>query len=77
MGLAQGTRLLAFSEAVTVLSSLRLGVSEGLLGQFSLQQINEVYIAAQDAHVDMKSGRDCDELTRNAERAELFRARFA
>jgi protein arginine kinase len=77
LGVARHARLLASAEADSLLSSLRLGVSGGMLDQFSLQQINEVFIASQDAHIEMRSGRTCDELQLNAERADLFRARFA
>lgn len=77
LGLARGARLLEFPEAISVFSSLRLGVSMGLLDTFSLRQINEVFVASQNAHLEMKCGHECDELTLNAERAELFRSRFA
>lgn len=77
LGVAQHARLLASNEANSLLSSLRLGVSSGLLDQFSLQRINEVLITSQDAHIEMKSGHACDELQLSAERADLFRARFA
>ena len=77
LGLARGARLLAFHEANSVLSSLRLGVSSGLLEPFSLHQINDVLISSQDAHIEMKRGHECDELTLSAERADLFRSRFA
>lgn len=77
LGLARGARFLAFHEAYSVLSSLRLGVSSGLLEQFSMYQINDVLIGSQNAHIEMKAGHECDELTLSAERADLFRSRFA
>ena len=77
LGLARGARLLAFHEASSVLSSLRLGVSSGLLEQFSLHQINDVLVTFQNAHIEMKRGHECDELALSAERADLFRSRFA
>lgn len=76
LGLARGARLLAFEEALSVLSSLRLGVSSGHLDQYTLQVINEVFLASQNAHIEMKYGQDCDELTLSAERADVFRSRF-
>jgi hypothetical protein len=48
-----------------------------MLDHFSLQHINEVFIASQNAHIEMKSGHPCDELQLSAGRADLFRARFA
>lgn len=77
LGIARNARLLASNEADSLLSSLRLGVSSGLLDQFSLQQINDVFIASQNAHIEMKCGHSCDEFQLSAERADLFRARFA
>lgn len=77
LGLARGARLLAFGEALTVLSSLRLGVSNHLLDQFSLQHVNDVFMGSQNAHIEMKRGHDCDELTLSSERADLFRGCFA
>lgn len=77
LGQARGVRLVAFHEANSILSSLRLGVSSGLLDQFSLRRINGVWVASQNAHIEMKCGHDCDELTLSAERADLFRSRFA
>jgi protein arginine kinase len=77
LGIARHARLLATAEANSLLSSLRLGVSAGLLDQFSLPQINDVFIASQNAHLETKSGRGCDELQFSVERADLFRARFA
>ncbi len=77
LGISRHARLLASAEANSLLSSLRLGVSVGLLDQFSLHQINEVFIASQNAHLEMKCGHACDELQLSVERADLFRARFA
>lgn len=77
LGMARGARLLAFNEALSVLSSLRLGVSLGKLDQLSLRDLNEVFVASQSAHLQMKYGHDCDELTLSSERADLLRARFS
>jgi protein arginine kinase len=77
LGTARGARLLALDEALSVLSSLRLGVSQGMLEQFSIQRLNDVFLGCQNAHIEMKRGHECDELTLNIERADLFRARFA
>ncbi len=77
LGIARHARLLATAEADSLLSSLRLGVSAGLLDQFSLQQINDVFVVSQNAHIEVKCGHGCDEYQFNVERADLFRARFA
>lgn len=77
LGTARGARLLALDEALSVLSSLRLGASQGMLEQFSVPRLNEAFLVCQNAHIEMKRGHECDELTLNIERADLFRARFA
>lgn len=77
LGLARGARFLAFSEALAVLSSLRLGVSNGVLDQYSHHHLNGVYMASQDAHIETKLGHECDGTTLDIERADLFRSRFS
>ena len=77
LGVARNARLLAFAEGLRVLSSLRLGLANGLLDQLSYPDISDTFIASQDAHLSLKSGRSVDELTLNASRADLFRSRFA
>jgi protein arginine kinase len=76
LGISRYARLLASAESNSLLSSLRLGVAAGLLDQFPLHRINEVFIASQNAHLEMKCGHACDELQLSVERADLFRARF-
>ncbi len=77
LGIARGARLLEFREALSVWSSLRLGVACGMLDAFTLQSLNEVLLFCQQAHLEMRHGQPCDEGTLNAERADLFRARFS
>lgn len=76
VGTAKSARLLAFGESLSVLSSLRMGVAQGLLNQYSLSLLSNVFMESQNAHIEMRCGRSCDELTLNAERADLFKARF-
>jgi protein arginine kinase len=76
LGVARGARLLDLEEALGVLSSLRLGAVHGLVDAISLKSLNELLLAAQPGHIQMKLGRDCDALTLSFERADLFRAQF-
>lgn len=76
LGVARGARLLDLEEALGVLSSLRLGVVHQLVDAVSLKSLNELMLAAQPGHIQMKLGRDCDALTLSLERADLFRAQF-
>lgn len=77
LGIARGARLLEFREALSVWSSLRLGVSRGMMDSHSLPSLNEVLLMCQPAHLEMRHGQANDEAALNAERAELFRARFS
>lgn len=76
LGVARGARLLELEEALGVLSSLRLGVIHQLVDEVTLKSLNELLLAAQPGHIQMKLGRNCDALTLSFERADLFRARF-
>jgi protein arginine kinase len=76
VGLAGGARLLNFSEGVGCISSLRLGVSTGLLQGHTLHQLNDLLLAGQGAHLEMSAGVDCDSYRLSVERADLFRSRF-
>lgn len=76
LGVARSARLLGFSEALALLSSIRLGVDTGLLKGYSLQWLNELLFASQSAHLRMKADREANEWALNIQRADLFRARF-
>lgn len=77
LALAQKARLLAFDEGIEVLSSLRLGVSTGLLDTMPLRLLNETLMASQQAHLELQSGHPCDETQSKLLRAELFRENFS
>jgi protein arginine kinase len=75
--IVHAVRLLEFDEAAGLLSSLRMGLTLGLLDSFTVRQLNETLIACQRGHLEAKTAQPCDDLTLSAERAELFRARFS
>lgn len=76
LGVARHARLLGFTEALNVLSSIRLGLDTGIVPGFGLDGLNELLLALQSAHIKARIGRDCDEWTLSIERAGLFRAHF-
>lgn len=75
-GVARNARLLDYGEAVAVLSSLRLGAAMGLTDD-TVAKIDELLIASQSGHLQLQAGRECDDVTLNSARADLFRSRFA
>ena len=77
IGLSQSARLLAFNEGVGVLSSIRLGIANGLLKNLSLKTVNQIFMNAHDAHLRINCGEPCDEIQCNTLRAELFAKQFA
>ncbi|MEA3364434.1 MAG: hypothetical protein U9Q79_02230, partial [Candidatus Hydrogenedentes bacterium] len=81
-GLARGAHLLEFSEGLSILSSLRLGLAMDQLKDLSYKdlsykQLNNALYASQPAHLAMRVGQECDELTLSMERADLFRRLFS
>ena len=77
IGLSQSARLLAFDEGVGVLSSIRLGIANGLLKDVSLKTVNETYMNSHDAHLRLNFGEPCDDIQCSVLRAELFSRQFA
>lgn len=77
LGIARGAKLLEYDEALSLLSSLRLGLALDLVNGFTVQQLNQMAVAAQRAHIEAKKSHDCDDLTLSVERSDMFRARFA
>lgn len=75
-GLAAGVHVLSFSEALSILSSLRMGVPLGLVPGHGIQAMNEVLLATQGAHLEVAKGAPCDLFELSRARAALFRARF-
>lgn len=76
VGIARHARLMEFDEGLAVLSALRLGVETGLLDSLSAAKLNDVLMYSQNAHIEMKLGRECDDVTLIMERAELFNTSF-
>lgn len=75
-GVAAGARLLSFGEGLDLLSSIRLGLAAGLVHEHPVQELNELLLRSQRAHLELAAGHECDELALTVERANLFRSRF-
>jgi len=79
VGIAENARVVGFTEAVGLWSSLRLGIETGLLSGHSFQDLDELLFASQAGHARMRRESDSadDEWMLDIERADLLRARFA
>lgn len=56
-------------ETMDLLSSVRLGVNLGLIGEVDVATINQLFLHTQPAHLQKLRGRDLDTAERNEERA--------
>ncbi len=77
LGSARGARLLEMDEGLDILSSLRLGLSTKHLEGFRYKLLNELFVESQPAHLELRRGAECDEVTLSVERANLFRTRLS
>lgn len=78
--LAARARLIPFEESFALLSSLRLGVSLGLVSGTTMADLNSSLIHSQGAHVEQQlpPGADVlDDLNLKRMRARQFKARFS
>lgn len=75
-GVAGGARLLEFSEALELLSALRLGADTRQLLDITPNQLNELMLTAQGAHLALTGGHEDSPLTLSMYRADLFRGVF-
>jgi protein arginine kinase len=56
-----------------LLSSVRMGINLGLIGNLEIQTINKLFIHTQPAHLQKLSGIELDSSDRNIERASYLR----
>ena len=75
-GILKHARVLNSGEVMNLLSALRLGVSLRLIDKISLQQINELLIITQPAHLQKYYEQEMDNNERDIVRAGLVRERL-
>jgi len=84
LGIARGAHLLSFEEAISLVSTLRFGLTADLLQGYDLPLLNELAIGARPGHISLRCDHACDgpmgsvqdEIIQQATRADLFRARL-
>jgi protein arginine kinase len=68
--------MMTSEETMDLLSSIRLGINLGLLGDVSIPTVNELFIHTQPAHLQKLMGAPLDGEERNAARARYLRTRL-
>jgi protein arginine kinase len=74
--LLRSARSIASEEAMELLSAVRLGVVLKLLDEPTLDEVNELFVLTQPAHLQKLSGREIEADERDVERADLLRKRL-
>lgn len=72
-GILKHARVLASGEVMNLLSALRLGICLKLFDKVSLNQISELLIVTQPAHLQKYYGREMTSAERDMVRASLVR----
>jgi protein arginine kinase len=76
LGILRHARLLSPEEAITLLSDVRLGVVTGLVKGVSEQDVNQLILLTQPAHLQRVLGQEMDQNTRREARADLVREKL-
>ena len=69
----RSARILNTEEAMENLSTIRLGIVTGILGNVALPRVNELFVLTQPAHIQKLRGAGIDPVERDAERARFVR----
>ncbi len=72
-GILRTAQTISSEETMHLLSSVRMGVNLGLIGDLEIPVINELFIHTQPAHLQKLSGSELDTADRNIERARYLR----
>ena len=76
LGLLQNARLISSEESLKHMSDVRLGVIMGLLKGMELEDLNELMLMIQPAHMQKLSGEQLKPDERDHKRAELIRRKL-
>ncbi len=76
LGVLRHARLLSPEEAITLLSDVRLGVVTGLVRDLGAEDVNQLILLTQPAHLQRVLGKEMDQNQRREARADLVRERL-
>lgn len=72
-GILRTAQTISSEETMHLLSSLRMGVNLGLIGEVDLLTINKLFVHTQPAHLQKLTGMELESSDRNIERASFLR----
>lgn len=75
-GTLKSAAMMTSEETMDLLSSVRLGVNLQLIDDININEVNELFIHTQPAHLQKRVGRELDSEERNSERARFLRNRL-
>lgn len=75
-GILKYARTLTSEETMNLLSAIRLGIALGRVSFVKLEQVNEMLLLSQPAHLQMYYGEEMDEAQRDSVRAHMVRGKL-
>src|SRR4051812_16334023 len=72
-GILRTAQTITSEETMSLLSSVRMGINLGLIGELQIPTVNKLLIHTQPAHLQKLSGMELDQSDRNIERASYLR----
>ena len=75
-GTLQNAAMMTSEETMDLLSNVRLGVNLGLIDEINIDEVNELFIHTQPAHLQKLLGKELDSEERNSERARFLHNRL-
>ena len=75
-GILKYARTLSSEETMNLLSAVRLGISLGMIDFVKFEQVNEILLLSQPAHLQMAYGEKMDSELRDSVRAQMVREKL-
>lgn len=75
-GILKNAYIISSGETIELLSSVRLGVDLGIIKDINRQQLNELFIYIQPAHLQKLEGKKLSTQERDVKRAQLIRTKL-
>lgn len=76
-GILRTAQTISSEETLHLLSSVRMGINLGLIGDVAIPTVNKLFVHTQPAHLQKLAGMELDQSDRNIERATYLRRHLA